>query len=236
MVGPEAGAAVATGPARQGGRMGQSAAGTAHSWRRSDRAGLAAWLQPPGRLAAAELSCALAAELPPPSPSRLACPWPRAQKCEDRFAKSKMVHSIMRHVAETTGHNLEQLYAEVAWPLYRMYGHAYNAFATMITGGAGGWGCGGGAHRCGMPQGLVAGAPALPRRGTSSLAGPVQHAAGMPAAWRCSRRGGSRRAPLGCGVDWGWLPPCVLCAQMRRRRLCSSASSRRCTAATSPRC
>ncbi|EFN54994.1 hypothetical protein CHLNCDRAFT_134805 [Chlorella variabilis] len=54
-------------------------------------------------------------------------------KCEDRFAKSKMVHSIMRHVAETTGHNLEQLYAEVAWPLYRMYGHAYNAFATMIT-------------------------------------------------------------------------------------------------------
>lgn len=54
-------------------------------------------------------------------------------KCEDRFAKSKLVHSIMRHVAETTGCNLEQLYTEVAWPLYRMYGHAYNAFATMVT-------------------------------------------------------------------------------------------------------
>jgi translation initiation factor 2 subunit 1 len=27
--------------------------------------------------------------------------------CEDRFNKSKMVHSIMRHVAETTGENLE---------------------------------------------------------------------------------------------------------------------------------
>ena len=39
----------------------------------------------------------------------------------------------MRHVAETTGCNLEQLYAEVAWPLYRMYGHAYNAFAGMVT-------------------------------------------------------------------------------------------------------
>lgn len=35
------------------------------------------------------------------------------QKCEDRFAKSKLVHSIMRHVAETTGCNLEQLYTEV---------------------------------------------------------------------------------------------------------------------------
>jgi hypothetical protein len=27
--------------------------------------------------------------------------------CEDRFNKSKMVHSIMRHVAETTGENLD---------------------------------------------------------------------------------------------------------------------------------
>ncbi|KAI7845161.1 hypothetical protein COHA_001206 [Chlorella ohadii] len=54
-------------------------------------------------------------------------------KCEDRFAKSKLVHSIMRHVAETTGCNLEQLYTEVAWPLYHMYGHAYNAFATMVS-------------------------------------------------------------------------------------------------------
>ncbi|KAL4441270.1 hypothetical protein ABPG77_011507 [Micractinium sp. CCAP 211/92] len=54
-------------------------------------------------------------------------------KCEDRFAKSKMVHSIMRHVAETTGCNLEQLYQDIAWPLYRLYGHAYTAFATMVT-------------------------------------------------------------------------------------------------------
>ena len=44
-----------------------------------------------------------------------------------------MVHSIMRHVAETTGCNLEQLYGEVAWPLYKLYGHAYTAFAAMIT-------------------------------------------------------------------------------------------------------
>jgi hypothetical protein len=43
-----------------------------------------------------------------------------------------MVHSIMRHVAETTGANLEELYQQIAWPLYRMYGHAYDAFRGMI--------------------------------------------------------------------------------------------------------
>ena len=53
---------------------------------------------------------------PPHSPAALRpgpalCPC--EQKCEDRFAKSKLVHSIMRHVAETTGCNLEQLYTEV---------------------------------------------------------------------------------------------------------------------------
>ena len=29
------------------------------------------------------------------------------------------VHSIMRHVAETTGSDLEELYRSVAWPLYK---------------------------------------------------------------------------------------------------------------------
>lgn len=53
-------------------------------------------------------------------------------KCEERFAKSRMVHSIMRHVAETCGADLDQLYGEVGWPLYRMYGHCYDAFRAMI--------------------------------------------------------------------------------------------------------
>jgi translation initiation factor 2 subunit 1 len=52
--------------------------------------------------------------------------------CEERFNKSKMVHSIMRHVAETTGADLEQLYREIAWPLYKLYGHAFDAFKTMV--------------------------------------------------------------------------------------------------------
>eukprot|EP00775_Hariotina_reticulata_P009777 gene9777-9934_t len=43
-----------------------------------------------------------------------------------------MVHSIMRHVAETTGENLEELYKQVAWPLFKLYGHAFEAFKQMV--------------------------------------------------------------------------------------------------------
>ena len=53
------------------------------------------------------------------------------QACEERFNRSKMVHSIMRHVAETTGQNLEELYSKIAWPLYKLYGHAFEAFKVM---------------------------------------------------------------------------------------------------------
>lgn len=38
----------------------------------------------------------------------------------------------MRHVAETTGQDLEQLYKQIAWPMYKMYGHAFEAFKTMV--------------------------------------------------------------------------------------------------------
>ncbi|KAG2446092.1 hypothetical protein HXX76_000692 [Chlamydomonas incerta] len=54
-------------------------------------------------------------------------------KCEERYNKSKLVHSIMRHVAETTGRDLEALYDNIAWPLYKLYGHAFDAFKTMVT-------------------------------------------------------------------------------------------------------
>ncbi|KAI3992416.1 hypothetical protein MKX01_022507, partial [Papaver californicum] len=43
--------------------------------------------------------------------------------CEERYNKSKLVHSIMRHVAETMQLDLEDLYIHVGWPLYRRYGH-----------------------------------------------------------------------------------------------------------------
>ena len=54
--------------------------------------------------------------------------------CEERFSKSKMVHSIMRHVAETTGQDVEQLYKCIAWPLYKAYGHAFDAFKVCAAG------------------------------------------------------------------------------------------------------
>jgi len=53
--------------------------------------------------------------------------------CEEKFNKSKMVHSIMRHVAETEGVNLEELYTDLGWPLYQQYGHAFEAFKIMVT-------------------------------------------------------------------------------------------------------
>jgi translation initiation factor 2 subunit 1 len=54
-------------------------------------------------------------------------------KCEERFNKSKAVHSIMRHVAERTNVPLEELYTSIGWPLYRKYGHAYDAFKIAIS-------------------------------------------------------------------------------------------------------
>jgi translation initiation factor 2 subunit 1 len=54
-------------------------------------------------------------------------------KCEERYNKSKMVHSIMRHVAEKTTVPIETLYETIGWPLNRKYGHAIDAFKLSIT-------------------------------------------------------------------------------------------------------
>ncbi|KAB8337333.1 hypothetical protein FH972_021632 [Carpinus fangiana] len=54
-------------------------------------------------------------------------------KCEERYNKSKMVHSILRHVAEKTKHPIEDLYQQIGWPLNKKYGHAVDAFKLSIT-------------------------------------------------------------------------------------------------------
>lgn len=54
-------------------------------------------------------------------------------KCEEKFNKSKAVHSIMRHVAEKQDLVLEELNQLIAWPLYKKFGHAYDAFKLAIT-------------------------------------------------------------------------------------------------------
>ena len=53
--------------------------------------------------------------------------------CEDRFAKAKAVHGVLRQVAERRKFYLEDLYEKVGWPLYKKYGHAYDAFKLAIT-------------------------------------------------------------------------------------------------------
>ncbi|RKP12493.1 eukaryotic translation initiation factor 2 alpha subunit-domain-containing protein, partial [Piptocephalis cylindrospora] len=54
-------------------------------------------------------------------------------KCEEKFQKSKAVHSIMRHVAEKQDLNLDELQRTITWPLYKKFGHAYEAFKLAIT-------------------------------------------------------------------------------------------------------
>lgn len=54
-------------------------------------------------------------------------------KCEERYNKSKTVHSIMRTVAEKSGNEIEDVNTIVAWPLYKKYGHAYDAFKLSIS-------------------------------------------------------------------------------------------------------
>merc|ERR1712224_811357 len=39
----------------------------------------------------------------------------------------------MRHVAETCKRELETLYTTFGWPLYKQYGHAYEAFKRCVA-------------------------------------------------------------------------------------------------------
>jgi translation initiation factor 2 subunit 1 len=53
--------------------------------------------------------------------------------CEDRFNKAKAVHGVLRHLAERRKLYLEDLYEKIGWPLYRKYGHAFDAFKLAIS-------------------------------------------------------------------------------------------------------
>lgn len=53
-------------------------------------------------------------------------------KCEERYNKAKAVHSVLRHVADVKGLRLDDLCQKVGWPLYRKYGHAYDAFKIAL--------------------------------------------------------------------------------------------------------
>jgi translation initiation factor 2 subunit 1 len=53
-------------------------------------------------------------------------------KCEERYNKAKAVHSVLRHVADMKGKSLEDLYQTIGWPMYKKYGHAYDAFKLAL--------------------------------------------------------------------------------------------------------
>lgn len=53
-------------------------------------------------------------------------------KCEERYQKSKTVHSTLRWVAERMHMTHEQVCHKVSWPLYRKYGHAHDAFKLAM--------------------------------------------------------------------------------------------------------
>lgn len=53
--------------------------------------------------------------------------------CEDRFNKAKAVHGVLRHLAERRKYYLEDLYERIGWPLYKKYGHAFDAFKLAIS-------------------------------------------------------------------------------------------------------
>merc|ERR1712070_281274 len=55
-------------------------------------------------------------------------------KCEERYSKAKAVNSIMRHLAETSQRNLEELNQQITWPLDAPpYKNPYEAFQIAIT-------------------------------------------------------------------------------------------------------
>merc|ERR1719421_1182517 len=56
-----------------------------------------------------------------------------AQKAEEWYAKSKAVHSIMRHVSSQTEVPVQELCQKIAWPLYKKYPHALDGLKTMVS-------------------------------------------------------------------------------------------------------
>ncbi len=54
-------------------------------------------------------------------------------KCEERFNKAKAVHGILRQMAVQYDKTLEEMYQNIGWPLYKKYGHAYDAFKLALT-------------------------------------------------------------------------------------------------------
>merc|ERR1719229_38138 len=51
---------------------------------------------------------------------------------EERWNKSKAVHSIFRHVAKNSQFGVLELYERFGWPMADLYGHTYNAMSVAM--------------------------------------------------------------------------------------------------------
>jgi translation initiation factor 2 subunit 1 len=54
------------------------------------------------------------------------------EQFKEKYSKSKAVHTIMKLLAQKTKQPLEKLYTEIGWPLYKIYGHAYDALKEAM--------------------------------------------------------------------------------------------------------
>jgi translation initiation factor 2 subunit 1 len=54
-------------------------------------------------------------------------------RCEDRFNKAKVVHSMMRHAATSLNIPLMEIQETVTWPLYKKFGHAHDALKLAVA-------------------------------------------------------------------------------------------------------
>lgn len=53
-------------------------------------------------------------------------------QANQKYVKSKAVHSIVHHVSETVGVYMIQIYEGFVWDLYKRYGHAYDALKLCV--------------------------------------------------------------------------------------------------------
>jgi translation initiation factor 2 subunit 1 len=55
------------------------------------------------------------------------------EKIAEKWNKSRTVHSIVRHVAETVGVDMLELYQRWGWPLYKRHPHAYDGLRIAVN-------------------------------------------------------------------------------------------------------
>jgi len=54
-------------------------------------------------------------------------------RCEENYNKAKAVHGVLRQLAEYHDYYLQDMYEYIGWPLYKKYGHAFDAFKLSLA-------------------------------------------------------------------------------------------------------